>query len=248
MDTFYPKNFVMWRPQLLLLLIFLEAIYDATGGVSAISSDVGTYCADDSYCQPIHECDQSKNLCVCRNNFKKGSRISNRYNAFYHRKLNKCVSPVGKLCTLRNDGLDPFDCVPYATCVPQPDKHLPDVFGLCACESGYEKTEQHLCTPAMVITIPDEGEGLKAMAQKGEGRMDYDNNYEGGGSSTYKPKGSEGLPTKEIRDQNVDVEVYPNVLPKIEKTYLQAKGGVDGNFTFSMYLLIFSEIVLMAFL
>ncbi|CAL8137548.1 unnamed protein product [Orchesella dallaii] len=150
MDRFYPKNFVMWRPQFVLLLIFLEVIYDTAGYATDTIKRDGSYrsfCLEDTDCRADFQCHTNRNECLC-------PLWKNPYQAmFYDSKFDKCFSPAKKLCTKNDDGLWKMECVPYAHCAPHNIKEVSQIFGLCECLPSFEMTDGHLCEPAMVLKV-----------------------------------------------------------------------------------------------
>lgn len=241
MGRFYPKNFVL----LLLLLIFLEAIYDSdspglVGGVGAMYMEDEHYvsCQSESQCSQGFRCDLNRNKCVCNNHFdSKRKNLRDRHAVFFDKKRGVCVAPIGKVCTLDpKDGLYQIKCVPYASCEPQTGKQLPDIFGLCQCESGFEVTEDHLCEPVPVILIPNpDGKPMPSMAHR-VGAPVEENMEKGSDKNPYNGKGVPVITEEqENRNENIDRGSIDEVKKQWKPTVLK---GASPSVKCSGYLFI----------
>ncbi len=160
-------------------------------GSKGVFGGHGDDCSDEVPCLLKFQCDKLQNKCVC-------PRIGHRLTSFYHEKQEKCMSAVGKMCVLdvkkkeEDDGLWKIECVPYSECV-RPEgagSNMPDLFGVCTCQAGFEEDDKHTCRPAMMMIQIGSGDSMvkEAQAEKKIGMQEWQD-----GAT---------LPTKEDRERD----------------------------------------------
>lgn len=238
MEKFYPKNFALWRPHLLLLLIFLEAVYDARGlyaggdgGEIRERRKVGyeDNCKVDEDCRDEFYCDELRKQCFCRNNIIPGLIM------FYDQKSDSCLSTVGKQCVMPkpNEDLWKINCVPNALCTRRP--HLADIFGICECMPDFEETSEHLCRRKVTMVIQfGDGNPLVSMSRQigppiAEGMESIENG--GAGKNEDIPSADKGqdsnhqsFPTMTEDDPNAGIQIRKDILDRWVDTRSTASG------------------------
>jgi hypothetical protein len=119
---------------LLGLLIFLPEPGDGL-------AEFGETCRRNNDCKTAW-CHNKKCECPSHNNGRHNVLVQ-----FFDKARQKCVSAVGKACTMEtHDSLAQLECVEHAVCrTPRRSSISTDIFGKCECRDEYKVTKDHLC-------------------------------------------------------------------------------------------------------